>query len=77
VFIAERQRSTFSRVYAYSVASILFFHFAINLSMTMGLAPVIGITLPMLSYGGTSLMSFSVLLAIMLRLDADRHILIR
>lgn len=77
VFIAERQRSTFSRVYAYSVASILFFHFAINLSMTMGLAPVIGITLPMLSYGGTSLMSFSILLAIMLRLDADRHILIR
>lgn len=77
VFIAERQRSVFSRVYAYSVAAILFFHFAINLSMTMGLAPVIGITLPMLSYGGTSLMSFSILIAIMLRLDADRHILIR
>ncbi len=77
VVIAERQRSTFSRVYAYSVAAILFFHFAINLSMTMGLAPVIGITLPMLSYGGTSLMSFSILIAIMLRLDADRHILIR
>jgi rod shape determining protein RodA len=77
VYIAERQRSVFSRVYAYSVAAILFFHFAINLSMTMGLAPVIGITLPMLSYGGTSLMSFSILIAIMLRLDADRHILIR
>lgn len=77
LFIAERQRSTFSRVYAYSVASILFFHFAINLSMTMGLAPVIGITLPLLSYGGTSLLSFSVLIAILLRLDADRHILIR
>lgn len=77
VIVAERQRSTFSRVYAYCVAAILFFHFAINLSMTMGLAPVIGITLPMLSYGGTSLMSFSILIAIMLRLDADRHILIR
>ncbi|HTO15555.1 MAG TPA: rod shape-determining protein RodA [Edaphocola sp.] len=77
VVIAERQRSTFSRVYAYCVAAILFFHFAINLSMTMGLAPVIGITLPMLSYGGTSLMSFIILIAIMLRLDADRHVLIR
>ncbi|RQO31792.1 cell cycle protein [Taibaiella sp. KBW10] len=77
VFLAERQRSLFSRVYCYCVASILFFHFAINLSMTMGLAPVIGITLPMLSYGGTSLLSFSILIFIMLRLDADRHILIR
>lgn len=77
VFIAERQRSVFSRVYAYCVASILFFHFAINLSMTMGLAPVIGITLPMLSYGGTSLLSFSIFLFILLRLDADRHMLIR
>lgn len=77
VAIAERQRSVFSRVYAYSVASILFFHFAINLSMTMGLAPVIGITLPMLSYGGTSLLSFSILIFILLRLDADRHVLIR
>jgi rod shape determining protein RodA len=77
VVLAERQRSVFSRVYCYCVASILFFHFAINLSMTMGLAPVIGITLPMLSYGGTSLLSFSVLIFIMLRLDADRHILIR
>lgn len=77
VAIAERQRSTFSRVYAYCVGSVLFFHFAINLSMTMGLAPVIGITLPLLSYGGTSLMSFSILLFIMLRLDADRHVLIR
>ncbi len=77
VFIAERQRSLFSRVYAYCVGAILFFHFAINLSMTMGLAPVIGITLPMLSYGGTSLLSFSILLFIMLRLDADRHMLIR
>jgi rod shape determining protein RodA len=77
VTIAERQRSVFSRVYAYCVASLLFFHFAINLSMTMGLAPVIGITLPMLSYGGTSLVSFSILLFILVRLDADRHVLIR
>jgi rod shape determining protein RodA len=77
VYIAERQRSVFSRVYAYSVASILFFHLAINLCMTMGLAPVIGITLPMLSYGGTSLLSFSILLFILLRLDADRQMLIR
>lgn len=77
VFVAERQRSVFSRVYAYSVASILFFHFAINLSMTMGLAPVIGITLPLLSYGGTSLLSFSILLFILLRLDADRQVMIR
>lgn len=77
VALAERQRSIFSRVYAYSVAGIVFFHFAINLGMTMGLAPVIGITLPMISYGGTSLLSFSILLFILLRLDTDRHILIR
>ena len=54
VFIAERQRSTFSRVYAYSVAGLLFFHIAINIGMTIGLAPVIGITLPLMSYGGSS-----------------------
>jgi rod shape determining protein RodA len=77
VYVAENQRSVFSRVYAYCVASILFFHLAINLSMTMGLAPVIGITLPMLSYGGTSLLSFSILLFILLRLDADKQMLIR
>lgn len=77
VYIAERQRSVFSRVYAYSVASILFFHFAVNLCMTMGLAPVIGITLPFLSYGGTSLLSFSIMIFILLRLDIDRMVLIR
>ncbi len=77
IYVAERQRSVFSRVYAYCVASVLFFHFAINLSMTMGLAPVIGITLPMLSYGGTSLLSFSIFIFILLRLDADRHVLLR
>jgi rod shape determining protein RodA len=62
VFIAERQRSTFSRVYAYSVAGILFFHIAINIGMTIGLAPVIGITLPLMSYGGSSLLTFTVLI---------------
>ena len=77
VHLAERQRSAFSRVYAYCVASILFFHFAINLSMTIGLAPVIGITLPFLSYGGSSLLSFSILVFILLRLDADRGMKIR
>lgn len=77
LFIAEKQRSAFSRIYGYCVASILFFHFAINISMTIGLAPVIGITLPLLSYGGTSLLSFSVLIFILLRLDADRHVMIR
>lgn len=75
--LAERQRSPFSRIYAYCVASIFFIHFAINISMTIGLAPVIGITLPLLSYGGTSLLSFSILMAILLRLDADRQVMIR
>ena len=77
LFLAERQRSPFSRIYGYCVASILFFHFAINLSMTIGLAPVIGITLPFLSYGGSSLLSFSILIFILLRLDADRQVMIR
>jgi rod shape determining protein RodA len=77
IFIAERQRSTFSRVYAYGVASIIFFHLAINISMTIGLAPVIGIPLPFVSYGGSSLMTFTMLLFIMLRLDADRQMVLR
>jgi rod shape determining protein RodA len=77
IVIGERQRSAFSRIYAYGVAAILFFHFAINISMTIGLAPVIGITLPFLSYGGSSLLSFSVLIFILMRLDADRQVLIR
>ena len=62
IFIAERQRSTFSRVYAYSVAGLLFFHIAINIGMTIGLAPVIGITLPLMSYGGSSLLTFTILI---------------
>ncbi|HEY8387294.1 MAG TPA: rod shape-determining protein RodA [Parasegetibacter sp.] len=77
VRIAERQRSTFSRVYAYGVASVLFAHIAINICMTIGLAPVIGIPLPFVSYGGTSLLSFSILLFIMVRLDADRQMVLR
>lgn len=77
IFIAERQRSTFSRVYAYGVASIIFFHLAINISMTIGLAPVIGIPLPLVSYGGSSLMTFTMLIFIMLRLDADRQMVLR
>lgn len=77
VTIAERQRSTFSRVYAYAVASIFFFHVAVNISVTIGLAPVIGITLPLLSYGGSSLLTFTILLFILIRLDADRQMVLR
>mgnify|MGYP000975393703 CR=1 FL=1 len=77
VFIAERQRSTFSRVYAYSVAGILFFHIAINICMTIGLAPVIGITLPLMSYGGSSLLTFTILIFILIKLDADRQMVLR
>ncbi len=72
IFLAERQRSVFSRVYGYSVACILFFHLAINVGMTIGLAPVIGIPLPFFSYGGSSLWSFTILLFVFLRLDASR-----
>ena len=77
VFVAERQRSTFSRVYAYSVVAILFFHVTINICMTIGLAPVIGITLPFMSYGGSSLLTFTILLFILIRLDADRQMVLR
>lgn len=77
VAIAERQRSVFSRVYAYGVASIFFFHIAINICMTIGLAPVIGIPLPLISYGGSSLLTFTILLFILIRLDADRQMILR
>jgi len=77
VYIAERQRSTFSRVYAYSVAGLIFFHIAINICMTIGLAPVIGITLPLISYGGSSLLTFTILIFILVRLDADRQMVLR
>jgi len=72
VFLAERQRSKFSRIYGYGVASILFFHFAINIGMTIGLAPVIGIPLPFFSYGGSSLWAFTILLFIFIKQDANR-----
>jgi rod shape determining protein RodA len=75
--VAERQRSTFSRVYSYCVASIIFFHVAVNICVTIGLAPVIGITLPLLSYGGSSLLTFTILLFILIRLDADRLMILR
>ena len=72
VFLAERQRSGFSRIYGYSVAVILFFHFMVNVGMTIGLMPVIGIPLPFFSYGGSSLWSFTILLFIFIRLDSSR-----
>jgi rod shape determining protein RodA len=72
VFLAERQKSRFVRVYGYGVASIIFFHFMINVGMTIGLFPVIGIPLPFFSYGGSSLWSFTILLFIFLKLDAHR-----
>lgn len=75
--IAERQRSTFTRCYAYGVAAVLFFHVAINIGMTVGLVPVIGIPLPFLSYGGTALITFTVLLFILIRLDKDRQMVLR
>jgi rod shape determining protein RodA len=72
LFIAERQKNRFARVYAYSVVCIFFFHFAVNIGMTIGLFPVIGIPLPFFSYGGSSLWGFTVLLFILLKLDAHR-----
>ncbi len=72
VIIAERQRSRYVRIYAYGVASVLFVHYAINIAMTIGLFPVIGIPLPFFSYGGSSFMAFSILLFILIRLDALR-----
>ncbi|WP_423149184.1 rod shape-determining protein RodA [Rubrolithibacter danxiaensis] len=72
IHLAERQRSSFSRIYGYGVASIIFFHFFINIGMTIGLIPVIGIPLPLVSYGGSSLWSFTILIFILLKLDSNR-----
>ena len=72
VFIAERQKSVFGRSYGYCVASIIFFHFLVNVGMTIGLAPVVGIPLPFFSYGGSSLWSFTILLFILLAIDTHR-----
>ncbi|MDR1673749.1 MAG: rod shape-determining protein RodA [Bacteroidales bacterium] len=77
LYIAERQRSVFSRVYSYCVVSVLFLHCTINIGMTIDLMPVIGIPLPFFSYGGSSLWAFTILLFIMLRLDASRGEYIR
>jgi rod shape determining protein RodA len=72
LIVAERQKSEFSRIYGYGVASILFFHFAINIGMVIGLLPTIGIPLPFFSYGGSGLWGFTILLFIFLKLDANR-----
>ena len=72
IFIAERQRSTFTQIYAYAVAGIFLFHLTINIGMVLGVMPVIGIPLPFFSYGGSSLWGFTLLLFILLRLDAAR-----
>ena len=77
IYIAERQRSPFSRIYGYGVASILFFHVTVNVGMTIGLAPVIGIPLPFFSYGGSSLWAFTILLFIFIKLDSNRLLILR
>ncbi|MFT6136617.1 MAG: rod shape determining protein RodA, partial [Cyclobacteriaceae bacterium] len=70
--LAERQKSSFVRIYGYSIVSVIFFHFAINIAMTIGLFPVIGIPLPFFSYGGSSLWSFTIMLFVFLKLDSHR-----
>ena len=77
ITLAERQRSDFSRIYGYGVASVLFFHVAVNIGMAIGLLPVIGIPLPLFSYGGSSLWAFTVLLFIFIKLDASRLLILR
>jgi rod shape determining protein RodA len=72
IFIAERQRSPFTRIYGYGVASVIFFHVAINIATAIGLAPVIGIPLPFISYGGSSLLNFTIFVFVLLKLDSNR-----
>ena len=72
IMLAERQRSPFSRIYGYAIASIIFFHLMVNIGMTIGLMPVIGIPLPFLSYGGSSLLMFSLMFFVFLKQDANR-----
>ena len=72
IVLAERQKSSFARVYGYGVASIFFFHVSVNISMTLGLVPVAGIPLPLLSYGGSSLWAFTIMLFLFIRIDAER-----
>jgi rod shape determining protein RodA len=71
--LAERQRSSFARCYAYGVAGVLFIHFFINIGMTMGLMPIIGIPLPFISKGGSALVGFTILISILLKLDRHRY----
>lgn len=73
IFIAERQRSPFSRHFAYGVAGLLFVHFFVNIGMTMGLLPIIGIPLPLISKGGSSLLGFTIMIGILLKLDSNRY----
>ncbi len=77
IFVAERQRSDFSRIYAYGVASIIFFHLFVNIGMTIGILPIIGIPLPYISYGGSSIIAFSILFFILVKLDAERMFTMR
>ena len=77
LFLAERQKSSYTRIYAYGVASVLFFHLLVNIGMTIGLLPVIGIPLPFFSYGGSSLWSFTIMLFILIRLDSYRTFILQ
>ena len=77
IMLSERQRSAFSRVYIFSVAAIIFMHFTINIGMTIGLLPVIGIPLPFISYGGSSLLSFTMMIAVAIKMDSERIMSIR
>ena len=77
IAVAERQRSKFTRIYGYCVSGILFFHFMINIAMVIGLAPVIGIPLPFFSKGVSAILSFGLMIFIMLRLDAERKVVLR
>jgi len=70
IVIAERQKMIYNRVYGYGVASVIFFHFAVNIGMALGLFPVVGIPLPFVSYGGSSMLSFTIMMFILLKLDA-------
>ena len=77
VSVAERQRSQYTRIYAYCVAGIVFYHFMINVGMAIGLAPVIGIPLPLFSYGGSQVLAFSLLLFVLIKLDSERKIVLQ
>jgi rod shape determining protein RodA len=72
LYLAERQRSTFTRVYGYGAIGIIFMHFLVNIGMVIGIFPTVGIPLPFLSYGGSGLWAFTILLFIFIKLDSDR-----